>query len=108
MQALVSKAYAGGLTVGQRQFWRFHGAGSAAPPATGDVISFPAGFYVDLIEPCMDTTGTYIAVAFPSAVDTTRATFKFLYFTANGMTLVSSATSLAAYNFEFGVWGGEF
>jgi hypothetical protein len=107
--ATSSKAYIGGLTIGQRQLHRFHGSGPTSyAQATGDVISTTPGYYFDYVTPCMDTTGTYIAFPFPSTVDTTRAAFAFKYYTAASMVAVPNATNLSAYNFEFMVFGGEF
>jgi hypothetical protein len=109
VQLATSKGYDGGMTVGQRQFWVYWGLGPASyNPVTGDQLTVPAGVYIDSVDTCMDTTGTYIAVPYPSAVKTTRATWKFQYFTASGMVAVPNGTNLSAYSFQFGVWGGEF
>ena len=109
MQANIVKGYEGGLSVGQRQKWTFYGAGPTSAPtnaASADAISVPPGIYLDSVEVCMDTTGTIIAVPFPSTVGSTRATWKFLYYTAITMALATG--NLSAYNFQFSAWGGEF
>ena len=108
MQVSVVKGYEGGLSVGQRQKWTYYGAGPTSYLAAGDVILTPPGVYLDAIDACMDTTGTYIAVPFPTTVGSTRATWAFKYYTANGMTVVTAATNLSTYNFQFSAWGGEF
>jgi hypothetical protein len=105
VQAKIVKGYEGGLSVGQRQKFTFYGAGPISA-AAADTISVPPGVYLDSVGVCMDTTGTYIAVPYPSTVGSTRATWKFLYYTANGMTLYTG--NLSAVNFQFDAWGGEF
>jgi hypothetical protein len=109
VQASIVKGYEGGLAVGQRQKWTYYGSGPASyAQATGDPISVPPGVYLDSVEACMDTTGTYIAVPFPTTVGSTRATWSFLYFTASGMVKVGNAVNLSTFNFQFSAWGGEF
>lgn len=110
MQASIVKGYEGGLTVGQRKKWTFYGTGPASySTSTFDPISFPVGMYIDSVEPCMDTTHTYIAFPFPSVVGSTRATWTFRWFTAAGMTEVTNnSTSLAAIVVQFTAWGGDF
>jgi hypothetical protein len=109
VQTSISKGYEGGLSVGQRQFWVRNGSGPTSAPtgaSNADTILVPPGQYLDEVSPCLDTTGTILAIPFPSAVGTTRATWKFLYYTAVGMTLATG--NLSTYNFQFGTWGGEF
>lgn len=104
-----SKGYSGGISVGDRQFWTYWGTGPASyNQTTGDVISVGQGVYIDTVDVCMDTTGTYIAVPFPSTVGTSRATWAFKYFTASGMVAVAPGTNLSTFSFQFGTWGGEF
>lgn len=108
MQVSIVKGYEGGLSVGQRQKWTYYGSGPASYLAAGDTILTPPGVYLDDLKPCMDTTGVYLAVPFPSVVGSTRATWAFKYYTANGMTIVAPGTNLSTFNFQFGAWGGEF
>jgi hypothetical protein len=105
VQVSIVKGYEGGLSVGQRQKWTFYGAGPTSA-AAADTILLPPGIYIDAVDVCMDTTGTYIAVPYPSTVGSTRATWSFLYYTANGMTLYTG--NLSTKNFQFSAWGGEF
>lgn len=109
MQPLPSKGYEGGLSVGQRQFWTYTGKGPTSySQATGDVLTLPTGVYLDSVEPCMDTTHTYLLIPYPSAVGSTRAAWSFKWYTAAGMTEVTGATNLSTFNVQFGAWGGEF
>lgn len=109
MQVSVVKGYEGGLSVGQRQFRAYYGKGPKSyVQATGDVISVPYGIYLDLVSACLDTTGVYMAVPFPSTVGSTRATWAFKYFTASGMVPVGNGVDLSGVSFQFGSWQGEF
>lgn len=110
MQVKIVPGYEGGISTGQRQRWVFYGTGPAIySTSTFDPILLPNGIYIDSIKPCMDTTHTYIAFPFPSAVGTTRATWTFRWFTAASMAEVTnSSTALAAIVVQFEVCGGEF
>ena len=109
MQPQVVKGYEGGLSVGQRQKWTYYGSGPASySQTTGDVISVPPGVYLDSIEPCMDTTHTYLLVPYPSTVGSTRAVWSFKWYTAAGMTEVAPGTNLSTFSAQFSAWGGEF
>ena len=109
MQVKTAKGYDGGLSVGQRQKFTYKGTGPKSySQTTGDIITLPFGVYLDDVYPCMDTTGTYLLVPYPSAVDTTRATWTFKWFTAAGMTQVANATDLSSFSVQFGAFGGEF
>jgi hypothetical protein len=106
---LRSKGYDGGLSVGQRQFSAFHGSGPTSySQATGDVIQTVPGIYLDNMSPCMDSTGTYYLIPFPSAVDTTRATWTFKWYVAATMAQVGNGVNLSTFNVQFGAWYGEF
>jgi hypothetical protein len=109
VQVKTAKGYDGGLAVGQRQKFTYQGSGPASySQTTGDVITTPFGVYLDDIYPCMDTTHTYFLIPYPSAINTTRATWTFKWFTAAGMTEVGNGVNLSAFQVQFGAFGGEF
>lgn len=110
MQAKIVPGYEGGIAIGQRQLWEMYGTGPAVyKQATTDVISVPSGMYIDDVGVCFDTTHTYVAIPWPNATGTTRATWAFRWFTAAGMTEVAdNSTALAAIKVQFKVLGGEF
>ena len=109
MNVATARGYDGGLSVGQRQKFTYRGTGPKSyNQTTGDVISLPYGVYLDDVYPCMDTTHTYFLIPYPSAVNTTRATWSFKWFTAAGMTEVANATDLSSFSVQFGAFAGEF
>lgn len=109
MQLKTSKGYDGGQAIGQRLLFVFWGSGPTSySQTTGDPLQGPYGEYIDSVSVCMDTTGTYLAVPYPSVAGSSRASWAFKYYTAAGMTQVAGGTNLSTYNFQFQATAGNF
>lgn len=113
MQAKIVPGYEGGLSIGQRQRWGFYGSGPSSyvqvtSTGGGDTILFPDFVYIDQVDVCMDTTGTYLLVPVPTVVGSTRVGWRWRWFTAAGMSEVTANTPLSSYNVQFGAGGGNF
>ena len=81
---------------------------SSYSQTTSDQLVFPNGVYVDDVSPAMTVSKTYIVRAFPSAVNTTRATWYFKWYTASSGAEVANAVDLSAESVQFGFDGGNF
>lgn len=105
MQATPLSTYP--VTVGQRQIYVFNGTGPKSySQTTGDVISFPPGFYADMVNGAVAVSKNYVARAIPSAIGF-RPTWQFKWYSSAG-TEVSNATDLSAESVQFEAIGGNF
>lgn len=113
MQLSIVKGYEGAISIGQKQRFGFYGSGPASyvqvtATGGGDPLLTPFGLYLDQVDACMDTTGVYVLLPVPTVVGSTRAAWRWAWFTASGMTQVAASTNLSTYNVQFGAGGGEF
>ena len=108
MQLTLLKGYPD--LIGRRMAFCGYGTGPTSyNSTTGDTITIP-GYerYIDIVlEAAEDPTGTYYAVARPSAVGA-RATWSLFWFTASNSTPVSNATNLSAYSLQIAGFMGEY
>lgn len=104
-----SKGYEGGLTVGQRQLEVFNAIGPTSySQSTGDALSLPTGLYLDYVAPTMTVSKTYEVRFFPSAVNTSRATWTAKWYVISTGAEVTNATNLSAESIQTMALSGEF
>lgn len=109
MQLNLLSAYAGGISVGQRQLFVYFAIGPASySQTTRDPVSLPNGVYLDAMNECMDTTGTYEIIFYPSATNTTRASWIASWWVAATGAEVANGVNLSGFKIQFGANGGEF
>jgi hypothetical protein len=97
------------VTTGQREVVVGYGIGPTAYDSTNkDALLFPNGIYVDAVNGAMTVSGTYFVRAFPSVTGTTRASWKFVWYTASSGAEVSNAVDLSAEKVQFDFLGGAF
>ena len=114
MQPTIIRGYDGGIAVGQREAFVLTGSGPTSysnigsSSGTGDVITAPFGVYIDAVVPVLTKSGTYYLIPFPSAVNTTRATWAFRWFVTSTMAEVANTTNLSAESVQFLAFGGNF
>jgi hypothetical protein len=114
VQPTIIRGYDGGITVGQREAFVLTGSGPTSysnigsSSGTGDLITPPFGIYLDVVTPILTKSGTFYLIPFPSAVNTTRATWAFRWFTTATMAEVGNGTNLSAESVQFLALGGNF
>lgn len=108
MQFTRAKGFEGGILIGQRQldvFWA-NGPLSYANPA-GDPVSGPPNIYFDYIAPTMTVSKNFEVRFFPTAVNTSRATWTAKWYTVAGAEVVNG-TNLSAEQIQTMAIDGEF
>ena len=109
MQLLINPGYEGGIAVGQRKIYVFNAIGPKSySQTTKDVLSGPFNEYLDAIPDCFTVSGTYYVRFSPSAVSTTRATWKATWFVTSTNAEVNNSTDLSAEKIQFQAMAGEF
>jgi hypothetical protein len=109
VQLNLLSAYAGGISVGQRQLFVYSAVGPASySQTTQDPVALPTGVYLDAMNECLDTTGTYEVIFYPSATNTTRATWTAVWFVVATAAQVANGVNLSGVKIQFSANGGEF
>jgi len=108
MQLTLLKGYPD--LVGRRQIFCGYGTGpNSYSQTTGDVLSIP-GYerYIDIVlEAAQDPTGTYFAVARPSAVGA-RAVWSLHWFLCSNASEVGNGVNLATFSLQVAGFMGEY
>ena len=108
MQLTLLKGYTD--LIGRRQAFCGYGSGPASySQTTGDPLSLTAyERYFDIVNDTpQDPTGTYYAVARPSAVGA-RATWSLHWFVVSTGAEVANTTNLSSYSLQVGGFMGEY
>jgi hypothetical protein len=109
VQLKPSVGYEGGIVIGQRKLFVFPSVGPTSySQTTGDVVVAPVGVYIDYIAPTMSVSKTYEVRFFPSAVNTTRATWTAKWYVISSGAEVGNAVNLSGESIQTLAVGGEF
>lgn len=111
MQFKPSPGYEGGVAIGQRKLWiGFNNGGgpTSYSQTTGDAVVGPTGEYFDYFAPTMTVSKTYEVRFFPSAQNTTRASWTAKWYVISTGLEVANGVNLSAELIQTLAIGGEF
>ena len=111
MQLKPTPGYEGGISIGQRKLWSMFNNGggpTSYSQTTGDAVSGPPNEYFDFIASAMTVSKTYLVRFYPSAVNTTRASWVAKWYVISTGAEVNNSTNLSAEFIQTLAMGGEF
>lgn len=95
--------------IGKREAWVGYAAGPKSySQTTKDAVNFPVfQGYVDAINPAYSVSGTYLVLFKPSGTGA-RPTWKAVWYTASGMTEVTTAVDLSGEKVQISGNSGKY
>lgn len=98
------------VRTGQRELLVLFGTGpSSYNQTTGDPVTVASpGVYLDAVNQAMTVSKTYEVRFYPSATNTTRASWVAKWYVISTGAEVTNAVDLSAEKIQFSAMGGEF
>lgn len=104
-----ARGFEGGILIGQRQLDVFFASGPTSySQTTGDPVTALPNTYFDYIAPTMTVSKTYEVRFFPSATNTSRATWTAKWYVISTGAEVGNGVNLSAESIQTLAIDGEF